>query len=325
MIVCTFLNNILISRKANNLYPFLLDKEVNPLERNESQSIFTNVKALVVYKFGSVILNGTDNIIISAIIGIAAVGVVSNYLLIIGAILIILSQIMGAFTASIGNLNAGDDKEQQEAVFNKFLFIAEWLYGFSSIALLLFLNEFVNLWIGKEYLVSQLVVFSLVFHFLINGVHFVPFTYRTTMGLFVEAQIAPILASIVNLVLSIFLGYKFGLFGIFIATSIARLSTTGIIDPFFIYRKRFNKSPKIYFIKYFGYLMVTSLNYWFTYSILSFILLDGWIGIIVKAAVCLLVANLFYYLVYCRTAIFKDLKRSALGLLKKRIKIGVYG
>jgi O-antigen/teichoic acid export membrane protein len=325
MICCTFLNNFLVSRKSNKLYPYLLDREVKPLERDERQSIFTNVKALVIYKFGSVILNGTDNIIISAIIGVAAVGVVSNYLLIIAAVQIILGQIMNAFTASIGNLNAGHDKEKQESVFNKFLFIAEWLFGFCSIALLLFLNEFINLWIGKDYLVSQLVVFSLVLHFLVNGIQFVPFTYRTTMGLFVQAKIAPIIASVFNIVLSILLGYRFGLFGIFIATSIARFCAMGIIDPYCIYKKRFNKSPKIYFLKYFGYLSVTSLNYCFTYYVLSFIPLSGWIGIIVKAIACFCVSNLFYYFIFSRTAIFKDLKRSVIRLVGEKIRYFVSG
>ncbi|MBZ9689210.1 sugar translocase [Clostridium estertheticum] len=312
MILCTFLNNYLVSRKSNKLYSYLLDKDAKVLEHYENKTIFTNVKALFVYKFGSIILNGTDNIIISIIIGIDAVGVASNYILIIEAIQTIIYQIMGAFTASLGNLNASAEKEKQEAVFNKFLFLAEWIYGFCSIALLLFLNEFIKLWIGKEYLVSQLVIFSLALHFFVNGVQFVPFTYRTTMGLFVQAKIAPIIATVINIVLSILLGYKFGLFGVFIATSIARFCAMGIIDPYFIYKEKFKKSSKEYFLKYFGYLLITSLNYWFTYLALSFIPLSGWVGIIVKAIVCFVVSNMFYYLVFCRTVIFKDIKRSIL-------------
>ena len=50
------------------------------MDKEEKKSIFTNVRALFLYKFGSVVLNGTDNIIISALIGVIAVGLSSNYL-----------------------------------------------------------------------------------------------------------------------------------------------------------------------------------------------------------------------------------------------------
>lgn len=317
MIACTFLNNYFISRKADRLYPYLTEKDVTPLKRDEKQTIFANVKALIVYKLGTVVLEGTNNIVICAILGISLVGVVSNYTLIIGTVLIVLLQIMEAFTASIGNLNAVSDRAQQELVFNKFLFISEWLYGFCSIALLLFLNMLIDLWIGKEYLLSPIIVFALVLHFFIKGIQFVPFTFRTTMGLFDQAKAAPVIAAALNLGLSIILAYRLGLFGVFLATSIARFFTMGIIDPWLIY-KRFNKSPYSYYAKYFGYLLLTFLNYCFSYWILSLIPLNGWIGLFVKAFTCLLVTNLFYYLAFSRTVILKEIQQSVVNLLMKR-------
>jgi len=47
------------------------------------------------YKLGSVVLNGTDNLIISALIGVAAVGLSSNYLLVIAALGTIAGQVVG--------------------------------------------------------------------------------------------------------------------------------------------------------------------------------------------------------------------------------------
>ena len=73
-IVCTLGQNIALSIKADKMYPFITEKNNAKLSENETKQIFANVKALFVYKIGSVVLNGTDNIIISAIINVGTVG-----------------------------------------------------------------------------------------------------------------------------------------------------------------------------------------------------------------------------------------------------------
>ena len=107
------------------------------------------------YKLGSLVLNGTDNLIISALIGVAAVGLSSNYLLVIAALGTIAGQVVGAFTASIGNLNAVADAERQERVFDCLFFICAWIYGYISVGLYMFLNPFINIWLGHDYLLSN--------------------------------------------------------------------------------------------------------------------------------------------------------------------------
>ena len=76
----TVLTQWFLANKSKKMYPSLakLDKD-KTLANDERKSIFTNVKALFVYKFSSVILNGTDSIIISKYLGLATLGLYSNY------------------------------------------------------------------------------------------------------------------------------------------------------------------------------------------------------------------------------------------------------
>ena len=67
-IVCTIIENIVIARKADKMFPYLKDKSVVKLAKDETSKIFSNVKSLVVYKLGSVIMNGTDNLLISILV-----------------------------------------------------------------------------------------------------------------------------------------------------------------------------------------------------------------------------------------------------------------
>lgn len=306
-IITTFLANYFIAHKADKMYPYLNEKNDIELSKKEKMLIFKNVKALFLYKFGSVILTGTDNIIISAFVGVESVGLSSNYTLIITSITNVINQALTAITASIGNLNAIESTKKKEDIFNQLFFISTWIYSFCSVGLLLFIEPFMKLWIGEEYILSKGVLFSLVLTFYIVGVQFAAFTYRTTMGLFVQSKYSPIIAAILNIIISIYLSKYLGLAGIFLATSISRALTLCWIDPYYIYKLKFKTSSKKYFGKYFIYLIITFLTYLTFKFIFSLINLNGWSGLFTKAVIFTVLCNGLYILLSFRTVEFKGI------------------
>lgn len=317
-IAFTLSNNLFVARKVDKMYPFLHKGKAKPLQSEESRNIFANVRAMFLYKFGSVILNGTDNIIISALIGVTAVGLASNYILILTALTTLGGQIMNGFTASIGNLNAISNKETQEKVFSRIFFISVWMYGFLSVGLLIFLNPFINLWLGSDFVLPQAVVFAMVLHFYINSVHFTAYTYRTTMGLFVKGRMAPVLAAIINIVLSLWLGQYFGLVGIFLATSVARFLTTGVIDPVLIYRIGFDKNPIYYYKRYFGLSGVWILTGVLVAYIVQWIYVGDVFGFVLAVMLVTLLFNTIMTALFWRTDDFRDIKNRILGMIRKK-------
>ena len=316
LVASTLFNNIMISRKANTLYPFLKDRNVKELDKVERKNIFKNVKALFIYKFGSVVLNGTDNIIISAIIGIASVGLVSNYILIIGTISTILAQVMSSFTASIGNLIAVGNQGQKERVFDKIFFLNAWIYGFSSIGILLLINPLITLWIGDKFLLDEIVVFSIILHYYIDHMHFAAYNYRITTGLFVQGKIAPFVASVINITLSIWLGKKIGLAGIFFATSMSRLATTNIIDPILIYTKIFKKNPIIYYAKYYTITFVIISLYFTIDFFTSHITIPGYCGFVIKLLAITVLFNGLMVVIFRKSRNYIELKATFLKNIK---------
>ena len=318
-IISTILNNIVTAIKANKMYPYLKIGTIETLDKTERKTIFANVRALFLYKLGSVMLNGTDNIIISALIGITAVGLSSNYLLVVTAISTILGQIMNAFTASIGNLNAIGSRTNKEKVFKKLFLLSTWLCGFFAIGLFLFLNSFIKIWLGNDFLLSEGVVFAIVLHFYINSVHFTAYTYRVTMGLFVEGKLAPLSAAILNIILSLLLGKTFGLIGIFLATSIARFFTTGLVDPILVYSKGFSKNPIWYFIKYFLYAFLFCALYFLLKFIVLNINVTGILGFVIQVALVTIIFNGVMILIFWRNKDFKDIRTALSGVVSNII------
>lgn len=276
-IVCSIGLNVWLSIKAVRIYPYLKEKHAKELDSDIKQQLFTNVKALAIYKFASTILNGTDSILVSALVGITEVGYYSNYMLVLNAVRNLLNKITDSFTASIGNMNAIENMSYKRKIFDEVFLICAWLFGFTSMGMLLMFNDLIILWIGKEYVMPMLTVFAIILHFYVNGVHYIAYTYRTTLGLFVEGWIAPVMAAILNLILSIVLNKYLGMAGIFFATSIARFFTTGIVDPVLIYKRIFKENPMKYYVTYFKFVLINIIVYG-----LSRYLLSGFVGISVK-------------------------------------------
>jgi len=303
----TLITFVYLAHKSKKMYPFTknLGKEV--LSKKERKSIFKNVKALFISKFSSVILNGTDSIIISKYIGLIALGLYSNYLLLISAITQILSQLLNSFTASIGNLNTEDSSFKKEKIFNLLYYFTIFVFGVIGISLYILLNDFVTLWLGKEYLLSNFTVGAIILHFYVNGIQFSSFTYRQTAGLFREYKYLPVLGAFLNIVLSILLAKYIGLPGIFLATSISRLATAGWTDPIIVFKKVFNKSPLKYFLKYIYYICIILISLFITNLIVNYINVSNIFMFILKGFSTVIVSTLCIILFTFKTKEFKEI------------------
>ena len=110
MIVCTVAENIVVSRIADRQYPFLREKEVEPLAKDRVHDLTKNVSAMFLHKIGTVIVTSTDNLIISKFVSLSMSGLYSNYTMVTNALNSLLNQVFTSVTASVGNLVANDDK-----------------------------------------------------------------------------------------------------------------------------------------------------------------------------------------------------------------------
>lgn len=319
-ILCTLSDNIILSFKADKMFPYLKDKNVEKLEKTEQKKIFSNVKSLVMYKFGSIMLNGTDNIIISKMLGLVTVGIISNYNLLILTVTALVSSALNGFTASIGNLNTESNAKKQEKIFNQLFLISVWIYGFCSIAFISLSNDFITIWIGPNYKLSILPILAIGLHLYVNGVQFAGYTYRNTMGLFNKGKYCPIIAAFLNIILSIILCYKIGLTGILLATSISRLVTTTWYDIYMVYKHKLNKSPISFYIKYIRYFIITIIIGIINYKILTYINSSNIFYFMIKALVCTIIINTLFLLTFYKTSEYKELSKKIATILTRKLK-----
>lgn len=305
-IIFSILENIVITLIANKLYPFLNKYKKEKITTTEKKDLVKNVKSLVMHKVGSTIVSNTDNLLISAYIGLNIVGIYSNYSMIITAIKTVLNQMFSSITASVGNLNVEENYEKSNNIFSVILFGNFWIVCVISTTILAILNDFIILWVGKEYLLGLPVLIVIVVNFFLYEMRQTLFIYKNTYGLFQYDKYIPIVESIINLVTSIVLLKIWGIMGIFIGTIISTLTTCFWVEPYFLYKKKLKKSLMKYFFKYFIYVLITIIIMIITIGIVNFIVPGSNIYLfIIKLIITFIIPNLILIILFYRKEEFK--------------------
>ena len=315
-ILCTLAGNICISRKADKLYPFLKEKDVKPLEKLSKKQIFKNVRAMFLHKIGTVLVNNTDNLVLSSFVGIISVGCYSNYFLIIKSVGQIVGQMFQGIAASIGNLGATEDISRVRRIFETAVFLAIWLYGLSAIVLYELLNLFVEVSFGEKYLFSIEIVLILCINFFITGIKDAILVFRDALGLFWSDRFIPLLEAGLNLVVSLFLVRKLGTAGVFLGTFISTVSTSIWMEPYLLYKNYLKLPSGSFFLRCFIYIAATGGIWWLTDFLCRTVNGNYIVLFIKRAIISLVIPNTIMCGLYFRTREFRFILEKTRGILK---------
>ena len=319
-ITCNFLTNFFISTYVNRQYSYIRNKDAPSLEKAEKKHIFKDIKALSISKIAGVACNGTDNIIITRMLGIIWVGLVSNYTLIINTLSGLLYSILSGLTGSLGNLNVDKDFQKNRHVFNEIFLLAFFLYSVVGTCVIVLINDFIGeVWLRDEqYLLPLSVVISLVLIGYQSGMNYAVYSFRTTLGYFDQVKYVYVLTAILNIGLSILLCLWLGLPGIFFATTISKLLTSEIADGYYAYKYGLGLSPARYYLKWILHFALYAGNVAACYFTIRLIPLHGVIGFLVKGVACFTMSLGINCLIFCKTDAFRGIFRRMRQLLQSR-------
>lgn len=316
--ICIFANNFIVSLIVDKKYKYVKQqKNEEKLDKKSIKTIFINIKALSITKVSTILVNSTDNMLMSMICGIAKTGLYSNYVMFTNIIYTILAQIFSNLYPSIGNLNAEGDKERSKYVFNAINLFDFWLYSFASIGVFVIINDIIYVWIGRKFLLSTAVVIIIAINIYIKGMMNSVWIFKDTYGLFRFGQYMTIVTALLNIGFSILFGKLWGIFGILLATSVSRIITNVWYDPFMLFKHGFNSSVFKYYLQYLGYAILTVFTAGLTYFLGSFISVTNIGTLLIKFLIVVIVPNLIYFLVFFKTKRFEYVKDRIMSVIKK--------
>lgn len=318
--VGTLIYNITISKVANKRYPFIKEKNIEPLDKESRKGLFKNVKALIIIKIGGVLVNSTDNIIISSIKGLAATGLNSNYTLLLNTLNSILQQLFNGITASVGNVNAVETNEKKKNMFKVINFLNFWLFAWCTISFVILANDIVSICFGTRYLLGQNIVIISAINFYVVGMQNAVWTYKTTMGLFDYGKYLVVGTGVINIILSISFGKQWGLFGILLATLVSRALTNTWYDPYAVFKHGFQNNPLEYFGIYIWYLIIGIVAFVITKICSGIFVFSLIMTFVWKLICCIVIPNIIFIVIFHRSKEFIYLKEKVKGIVNKFIQ-----
>lgn len=302
-LIGNFLNNYIASRKAVKLYPFINEKY--KLRKDEKSNIFKNIKSIFLYKLSSLLLNATDNMLISIIVGTVTVGYYSNYLLITNKVLSIIQLVFGSLTASIGNVIVKEKHEKRYEIFKASESISFIICGIIVTSFSLLVNDFIKVWLGDKFIFDNLIIIAITINVYLGCVLQPLWSYREATGLYVKTKYIMLVAAIINLILSVILGKAIGLSGILFASIIARVTTYFWYEPLLLFKKYFKKPVIKFYIPIVINILVIIGAYGILNILCSKIKVYSWGSLVLKGIICGIISSTIFLLFYIKSEGFK--------------------
>lgn len=280
-------SNLIISYKYTKIYPHIINlpkkkfSEVNKLHKE----IFSYVKPMFFHKITSFIVLQTDTLIISYFTNLILAGIYSNYIFLVNSLMALISTFFSALTATIGKTIAENDNNKTLKFYNEMSVVTYYLATIIVFPFFYLVNDFITVWIGKEYLFETNIIFVLSINMFIQISRNPVSSFKQGYGL-VQDVWAPITEGIINLSISVLLVNSVGIIGVFIGTLISNIIIIIIWQPYYLATKGFKTSAFSIFKNILKWISISILNIILGYIICDLVFVEKEILNILQFFIC---------------------------------------
>lgn len=289
------LYSIILNWKIKQVYPWLKTEiKKGKTLCQEYPDVMKYTKQLFVHKIGSVAYTQVTPFLVYAFASLQAVAYYGNYTLITSKLSSLLGNFLGGTNASVGNLIAEGDKDKILKVYWELISIRVFFTSVSVFAMYYLLPSFVTLWLGKEYVMSDMVLILILISFALNMIRGVTDEFTYAYGLFSDIW-SPFVEAAILIVVAVVGGKLWGLEGILLGTIVSSLLIIYIWKPFFLFNKGLKMTVWIYWREFCKYLLSMGVSFYGSMLLMKFIPLRFeidvmWIDWILYAMIVVFVA-----------------------------------
>lgn len=300
----TVIYNLIVNVVAQRMYPYLQTPSPRvQLPEATVSRLRTNVIARFIEVFSQAVLSQTDSIIISVMFGVISVGYYENYNMLVSYITsVLLSTMVYAIEASIGDLNAEGSQERSYGAYQRLDLLMSFVNTLFVVEFVCVVQDFVSVWIGADYIQSYVLVAALMGTFYVQHSMNLVTIYRQTLGLFNQVKSYYVAMAILNIVLSVIMGYIMGVVGVVAATGISRFVTVFWREGDVVFR-HLGISRVQYYIRQMRAALLTVLSLAVAFMFCSFLNsgVNVFVRLVLKSCIAVSVCMAMYYLCYRRS------------------------
>lgn len=305
MIIISIIQNIIIIIISNKDFPQLSFKNIK-----SDNTFIKQAENLFVEKISSVIFNNIDIILVSKFIGTASVVIYTSYMYVINSLQNIIARFGSSSLASIGNLLVLE-KEKAKKIFYEYNSLSFYIANIVCVPLLLVITPFVKLFFGKNLILSFVGSLFVVLILYCKIIEIPLNVYNTALGYFDKTKKCAIYQSVINLILSIALLFKYGIPGILFATIFSYITGSFIMYPIILNKNYFHDKIYKYYFKFLKFILIAPISYFLTYILIKKIEIDNmlvWFETGILSFIINFIIVTIYFVLAKETSIFRRIK-----------------
>lgn len=315
MPVFTVLFNLITAQRANKLFPEYQCRGM--ISKEEKKSISQKIKGLMIYRLSDTSRGSVNTIVLSSMFGLVVQAIYNNYFYIVSAVYTVMIAVNQGIQALIGNSIAAHSVEKNLKDFKKYNFWIMWLISWCTCCLICLYQHFMELWVGKELLLSDLEAVAFGLYFYVLNMNNVKNLYFDGRGLWLEGKWTFILEAVANVVLNIVFAKLFGIAGVVVGTLLTLFVFSFICRTLILYRHYFKTSPKDYFVGNLVQFLVLAVACAVTYFVCGLLPGRSALFLVVKAVICVILPNLVMIALYWRKPELQGMRASLLARVKR--------
>lgn len=262
------------------------------LDSETKRNVGKNVKAMFMHKIGTLLVNTVDSMVISAFVGVAALGRYSNYTMILSSMSGILSMIFSSLTSVLGHLYAKEKENTRQycEAFHMLNFVIGTVFFIGYYAIV---DNLIGLLFSVDLIDTRSVAFVITLNGFVQFMRTSTMVFREATGTFYNDRWKPLFEGAVNIILSILLVRSIGVTGVIVATVITSLLICHIVEPFVLYQNAFSISPVGYYVRNYAYIAAFAVGMLLmehfmveSKELLQGLLINGSISVGISAVIC---------------------------------------
>lgn len=242
----TIIGCIVFNYRIRKVYPWLcINLRLGHFYLKKYPEILKKTRQIFINKIKNFILYRSDEILVGMFVSVVYVAYYGNYKILTGKLNFLVNILSDGMNAGIGNLIAeGNDKNTMK-VFWELTAIRFLIVGIVVFALLMFTQPFIVCWLGREYLLSDLIMYLLVFNIFIYLSRGVVEMYISACGLYQDVWTAWTELAL-NLIVTLCLAPFYGIIGILLGKIISVFFIAVFWKPYFLFSRGLHKQVSVY-------------------------------------------------------------------------------
>ena len=275
----------ILNWKIKQVYPWLHAEVKSGKELlAKYPEVLRYTKQLFVQKLSGIVQWQTIPFLTYAFCNLQTVAFYGNYTIVTDKLSQFVNTFLESTGAGVGNLIAEGNKNNIKKVFWELLSVRYFIGATIAFCIYMLINPFITLWLGEQYLLSDVVLVLIVTNVLISYTRGGVMQFLYGYGLFRDVW-APIAEVVINLGTACVAGYYWGLPGVLLGGIVSQLLIVNIWKPYFLFSEGFKDCVWQYWVGLFRILLLVGLPMLLVYSLSGYIescvspiTWFGWIG-----------------------------------------------